>query len=121
MGERLPAYFVGGGPFAGHGSAEALPDGGHRREWHCCVDAEGARCRPLFVGVGSDGESEFGERGGEPVPGVGVDADERGAASGSLRANATELSEVQYAVAGRGGDARLDHFSVVVAVLAAVG
>ncbi|MDQ2708821.1 MAG: hypothetical protein M3Z25_14795 [Actinomycetota bacterium] len=27
MGERLPAYFVGGGPFAGHGSVETLPDG----------------------------------------------------------------------------------------------
>jgi hypothetical protein len=27
MGERLPAYFIGGGPLAGHSSVETLPDG----------------------------------------------------------------------------------------------
>ncbi len=40
----------------------------------CCVGAEGPDV-PCPRGGGSDGESEFGERGGEPILGISVDAE----------------------------------------------
>ena len=42
--------------------------------WLCCIGAEGVR-RPPLSGADSDGESEFGERVGEAMSGVGVDAE----------------------------------------------
>ena len=48
-------------------------------EEHCCIGGQGAR-RHLSAGRDSDGESEFGERGGEAMPGIGVDAESQQAA-----------------------------------------